>query len=1115
MYDIMRNIIRKFILYALIAAECMYCITVTATATLPDITGSKNILTIRGEMQESDEQSATSLIVLKDGKNFPENSKNVAPNDIEFIWQDAYPANTSEYSFKVPYTENGDVLQARISGSNIETPITFDIDFEADTAYTRNAETVFIDETFEDIGESFENGEGSFNAYENGTTEYVSVGTEEGGNHYLKIDQTTHGHRSYGFDVPEIETGKIKICFDTYFENVPLESTSETNFWFLGKDLDSEKLLLLGTDYGLNGYGMMGKWGREDENDYDSLCFGKLKGMQWYSYETEIDLDNKIVAAKLYNRDTKELVGTARGKLGKHNGYSDGMPSGKFKYLFVRMSDQEIGIDNVKVTYFSEYPKVEASLVSANVGNILSREEAATESGELGIEYTNIENTDVTLSGQMTLYDDMKHIINSFEFSDMSVPSKSKVTVFAAEAAAAVAEKCGVYYITTDYTAKTRGGRQAHHSSPYLSFSVINKSDDNSENNKFTALCANLADADYIYTDDVSKAALKAGYKYIRTPFRMPTKVDGNFSAEVEVTKGQIMKDNGISAMAIIMTGLRNVETGERDYYSAPMEAPQEAWDQLYEWYDYIIDGNKLNAAYYEVGNEAYYGNIDGTWYAEKVLKPFWEKSEDKGSTVPIIATFTAPEELWWTNQFIVAGGLNYCDGVAVHIYDTISGSNFNDHVRTDRYYSYIASVKQKLTDEGYPDMPIYITESGQTSSLKQWVADTVEYTPGGTQYPVPDKATRRGQAAAILQSYAISASEKMNQIYTYVALERDEEKPQTEHNQEYYFGMLRHPNSDTPYGAHQAYVASAGYNALLADATYKDKLRTDDGATFIRFEKPDGSDVIICWTDYKAEIEFGMNEFNAKSIGLNLGSSEAVQVYDMYTNNIGQLNAVDGVYTISPGYEPMYLVGDFSGLTKAEPKISVTGSGRINMTDRNDMQITLTSDDTTLLNSTTSIETDGDQNIAVRNISKNDGSAEINVRFKAPAVREESVFTTKVYNEFGNMIYVGSTYLLAPPDENEQESYLSAELRVDTTSGDIIIDYNNTDLYDEDAVLFIASYKDDMLSNVSVSDVKLEMGKGSKNVEVNINGEGADYTMVFLWTKNEYSPIADPIEYK
>lgn len=1104
----------------------------------PTVSSNGDMVYINGSLPKGNGIDFLTFVVMKAGKDLPKNNEIASLQDMYFFDQTDC-GDKDSYSFKFICTAKNTVLKARIT-SNV-TGLSCDFNIEVkENEYKQNLQTVFVDE-------NFENSQGQLKNFTESSANQNLNRVEENGNHYMCIIQDTHGHQIYGFDIPHVDTGKLSITFDTYMSNLAVDDgegqgNSEVSWWFLGKDVETDrwtqKLMLLGTDWDNEGYGMVGHVDRRNltleaqehyklSNDdyYDSLCFGKLQTMKWYTYEAEVDIDKRLITAKLYDRDTKVLIGTAKGILGDSNGYYDGMPD-SFDTFHLRMSDREVGLDNVKLVYTPQYPNVTAKLKSDHVGNIFTKAEL----GDAYITLTNKENTEVTVNGKYIIYDDIKNILGESSFLNLTIGANETESI----PAELDVDKFGVYYLTAEYTATAENGKSYTHKTDYMDFSVINTAAGSSTNNLLVGGAAHLStDGFYTFAEDTVKAADKGGFGLMRNPIYMSVQDGPSAPFNEQQLAAKNINKYGLKQMMIVNTVLRRkrkdsdgnyltdsngnylyqrIDVGEANVESAT----DEEWNELYTWYDRLINDNPLDADYYEIGNEAYYAGVSGSIYAQKMLKPFYERNKAYATAnpdkpyIPVIATFGYADVQSWTNDFINAEGLKYCDGVAVHIYDNLSGSNFNDHMRTSEFTKAVNQIKETLKNAGYANVPIYVTETGQSASLKQWKVDIDPL----SKLAICDKASRRGQAAMVAESYAFGVSEGFSGIFTHNMMEIGAENPFTEHDPEYYFGLISYGTDTTPYSANPSYVAAAGYNAILGDAEFKDKVITADGTVCMRFEKSDGTDVIICWTDYKAEFEYGMNEFNANSIGLNLGSSEPVQVYDMYTNDIGQLNAVDGVYTISPGYEPMYLVGDFSGLTQAEPKISVTGSGRINMTDRNDMQITLSSADTALLNATTNIETDGDPNIAVRNISKNDGSAEINVRFKAPAVREESIFTTKVYNESGKMIYVGDTYLLAPPDESEQKSYLSAELSVDATSGDIIIDYNNTDLYDEDAVLFIASYKDDRLSNVSASDVKLQTGMGRKNVEVNINCEDADYTRIFLWTKTEYSAIADSIYY-
>ena len=74
---------------------------------------------------------------------------------------------------------------------------------------------------------------------------------------------------------------------------------------------------------------------------------------------------------------------------------------------------------------------------------------------------------------------------------------------------------------------------------------------------------------------------------------------------------------------------------------------------------------------------------------------------------------------------------------------------------------------------------------------------------------------------------------------------------------------------------------------------------------------------MIVLWTEYSAE-----------NIALDLGTDN-VEVFDIYTNSIGTMKSAAGVYNFTSTFEPMYIVGDFGKLQRAESTVTVS-DGRI-----------------------------------------------------------------------------------------------------------------------------------------------------------------------------------------
>lgn len=1110
----------------------------TAKLQSPMVSSNGDMVYINGSIPKSEKDTSLTLIVMKAGKVLPKNNEIASLSDMYFFDQTDCKAGKVDYSFKFECTAKNTVLKARITSDSSTSPCDFNIEVK-ENEYKQNLQTVFIDE-------NFENNQGQFKNFTANSASKNLSRVEENGNHYMRINQTEHGHQIYGFDIPHVDTGKINISFDTYMSKLTRDDgthgNAELNWWFLGKDIGSDrwsqKLMLLGTDQDNEGYGMVGHWDRRNltlevqehyqlSNDdyYDSLCFGQLEEMKWYTYEAEVDIDKRMITANLYDRDTYNLIGTAKGILGDSNGYYDGMPD-SFDTFHLRMSDREVGVDNIKLVYIPEYPKVTAELKSEHIGNIFTKDELK----EGYIEFSNKENTEVKINGKYVIYDDAKNIICEKNYRNITIGANESKSI----SAELDVDKFGIYYLKAEYITKAENGKKYTHQTEYMDFSVINSGAIDSTNNFLVGGAAHLStDGFYKYAENTVKAAEKGGFGLIRNPVYMSIQDGPNAPFNEQQLVANNINQYGLKQMMIVNTVLRRkrkdangndllgsdgkvlyerIDVGKSNVESAS----EDEWNELYSWYDRLINGNPLGADFYEIGNEAYYGGVSGKLYANKMLKPFYErnqaykKANPEKPYIPVIATFGYADVQGWTNEFINNGGLKYCDGVAVHIYDTLSGSNFNDHMRTSEYNKAISQIKMNLKNAGYADMPIYVTETGQSASLKQWKPDT---DPSSGRV-IPDKATRRGQAAMVAESYALGASEGLYGIFTHNMMEIGAENPTTEHDPEYYFALISYGTDVTPYSANPSYVAAAGYNAMLSGSEFKDKVITNDGTVCIRFKKSDGKDVLMCWSDYNAKYEFGKNNYNGSNIGLNLGSNSDLTVYDMYTNEIAELTPINGIYNISVGYEPVYLVGDFSKLQIASSGFNINGIGR------NYVNSSVASSAITLNGSnigSMSAEVESDRNVKVTSVNNSNDKINIKLNTTSPCERTESTYTVKLKDEEGKTVYIGKGYVLfenrgIPNDfsninitsDNLEDGIFYLEYTGENISGSIENDLNGK--------LFIASYSNNILRSAETKDVSLKYGEVLKFndglTESFIKNNDIDSIKIFLWTGREMLPL-------
>ncbi len=299
----------------------------------------------------------------------------------------------------------------------------------------------------------------------------------------------------------------------------------------------------------------------------------------------------------------------------------------------------------------------------------------------------------------------------------------------------------------------------------------------------------------------------------------------------------------------------------------------------------------EVSPEYLEVWNEP---NVPGfnpgnaSWEAYvKILKSTYKKVKSQNENIKIVggSLVSIPVvPLDNVKEILDYGGGEYMDALAIHpyIWDT---SPMHDDLPGK-----IRVLEEFLTQSGYPDMKIWITEMG-------WGAG-----------PVQDY-TYEQQAAYLVQSYLICKSFKSFEKFVWYDFQCD---GINEEDREKNFGIINNwADLNRPWGARKAYIATTFMNDLMSGAEFVDNSK-DTKNGYMYHYKNDGKDIYAVFsTD------------STYYTGLSSNKSE-VSVFDMYGNE-SIISTKDGVLNILGGEEVVYIVGENLALEFAEPTISIS----------------------------------------------------------------------------------------------------------------------------------------------------------------------------------------------
>lgn len=225
------------------------------------------------------------------------------------------------------------------------------------------------------------------------------------------------------------------------------------------------------------------------------------------------------------------------------------------------------------------------------------------------------------------------------------------------------------------------------------------------------------------------------------------------------------------------------------------------------------------------------------------------------------------------------AGIGNLIDGVSIHPYSmgVAPEIGHSESGKTTPTRDRILEVRQVLTDHGYPNMPIFISEMGWSSSPQ-------------TETDEESQAQFTIRALGLLEDLT-------EEISFYEAQEHrrsDGDSP------EEHFGLLyENSGSGNALGAKPAYTALSCFNSLTADKTRVDGVVTDNNGNMYCTYENSAEKVIMYWNPDSDNVAVSIS-----------GEAESATVRDMYGNILNQdVAASNGNYNLTAGKSPKYLI--------------------------------------------------------------------------------------------------------------------------------------------------------------------------------------------------------------
>ncbi len=911
-----------------------------------------------------------------------------------------------------------------------------------------------------------------------GTAATVNIKEESGGNKYMSI-QPNWGNSGYSlsYTMPDSDRD-YAMRFDFSFEGVRTDIASVM--------LCEKANVRQGGENVYNQFGLV----RPTEDGKFSVAGNEVAGItyeenKWYSYELNFNRSSCALQGKIYERDNPAVCADFS-FVAQHGIYGNGMPDLQYDALKFGCNGT-VNIDNIILHETVDKP-VKCKVTSEHTGNIFGGDDEKT----LEIQLDNVMHTAANVTVSYEIIDEDGRVLKSASLSPftMNAGENKKCAV------SADVTKFGTYKIIPTVRVSA-DGTQSYRCGAFP-FSVVNKRTDGEPLNYESG--ANSL-AYYIETQDkwdaVKEIMQQAGIGGIRTVLSW---------SDVQKTKDAFVNNASYANIAYsdaISSGINNMATlsmenavlyGGWDKPNAPHKiGTEEAWAEWEAYVDYVSKTYKDSVTYWEVINEPN-AFMTGAQYAEYITRayPIIKKNDPDG----LVCGFALSGREWtWLESALKAVSADCMDIITIHPYDWEFDQNefagleqWSTVFRDNNYVNSMNRLKTLLAKYGFENIPVLSTEVSVSS------------TPPSVEHK--GLSSLKAQGAELIQLYALTKKEGfINSSYWYslicTSVRGLEDVVDGDRNGN--FGLVGNEKDVVPYAAKPAYAAMAGYNKMLTNAEYVDCIENVNdwsGTRAYRFRRTDGKQVIVLWSENKAE-----------NIALNLGIDSA-EIYDKYTNKIGVMKADGGVFNFTSSFEPIYIVGDFKNFERGTGTITVDigrqeklcgDTAEFNLADASGRNLR--------------IETEGTKWAEVtENTGMQNGAGHLSVQLMSGARQEEPV-DVSVY-EGESLIYYGRLHILAGEVSlgkvkiNQKEIYTID----DAASGELTIPVLINNLYKhESGAEILVSFYDAAGRLLSVQKANAgALTRGTNEIKTQITvPESCAGMKIYLWkTNGEMIPL-------
>lgn len=325
----------------------------------------------------------------------------------------------------------------------------------------------------------------------------------------------------------------------------------------------------------------------------------------------------------------------------------------------------------------------------------------------------------------------------------------------------------------------------------------------------------------------------------------------------------------------------------------------EEAVDAFVNYARFIAEEYKKRAPgrikYYALWNEFNggdfnKGNATSKQYAEmlKRVYPAIKEVDPDAEVIAFCATANLPEKVLiyyydFVEEVLKEGGYNYFDAISYHPYCYIG----DRHIRKG---TELRELLEKYRPEGAPQKEFYYTECGYPTNI----------------------ISEKGQADYLVKMYAEALGNNLGtKFWWYDLMNKNDVGKEYERN----YGLVL--NYKFGGYAKYAYIAAAGLNKFMYDADFEKKLTEQSGVSAYGFKKKNNEDIAVLWS----------NDTTKRTTQLNL-NADVIDIYDVFTNHIDQMQSQNGIYNIEVTDSPIYVKKSFAAVSDNE-QISLIASGK------------------------------------------------------------------------------------------------------------------------------------------------------------------------------------------